>query len=244
MTGRHSTRRYGKLTGLCYDDNKLYCLGWQGNSPHWLAVYETDATEDGSLRLLGSAWVGDVPTDCRPRVDSFHRVYVPCHTAGVRVFHYQNGSLLPAREPLRCVWTAISIAVNTLDTVYVCNWEPISVCVVSVSADTVIRQLERPAQVPAPRHIAVLGETALVCYGDNTLVLYDSNSLTSDQVLRTPEGLEEVTSVTTDSFSSSFLVTDRRAVFVLDDKGLWHRIYTGDYGLVDCVVAQSQLWLG
>ncbi len=186
-----------------------------------------------------------MPWSCRPRVDSSHRVYVPSGRSGVKIFHYQDGRLLPARDPLKCVGDPWSICVNTADTVFVCDWGTLSVCLVNVSSDTVIRRLERPAQIQdLPRHISVLGHTVLVCYGDNTLVTYHSDSPTPGRVLQTPEGLDEVRSITTDSHSSSFLVTDKYAVYALSDKLIWHRIYTDDRWLQDCAVVQSKLWLG
>ena len=115
---------------------------------------------------------------------------------------------------------------------FVGDWHTESVCLVNVSTDTVIRKLEGPAEAvdyPStdpviglvkkrlPCDISLLGQTVLVCYGHNTLVTYRSDSPTSGRVLQTPEGLQRVRSITTDSYSSSFLVTDHHAVYVLSD---------------------------
>ncbi len=139
--------------------------------------------------------------------------------------------------------SAISVAVNTADTVYVSDLD--SVCLVSVSSDRVIRRLERPAHVlGGARCVSVLEQRVLVCYNDKTLVTYYSHTPTSGQVLQTPESLGRVNGITTDNHCSSFLVTADRSVFVLDDKLLWYRIHTGDRLTHDCSVVQSQLWLG
>ncbi len=247
-TTRHRIPWGYDLLGFCCDDNRVYCVvtteRWRG-STFWLTAYDMGDTIDGSLSLIDKVEVGSVPWDCCPRVDSSHRVYVPCGRSGVRIFCCMDGGLLPARDPLRCVRDACSVCFNMADTVFVCDMDTGSVCLVNVFSDTVIRQLERPEQAQGyPNHMSVLGQTVLVCYGYNTLVTYHSDSPTPGRLLQTPEGLGWVMSITTDCQSSSFLVTDEHSVFVLDDKLLWHRIYTGDRGLMDCAAVQSQLWLG
>ncbi len=224
----------------------MYCVEHpRGVSTWWLTVYDMSDSEDGSLSLIDKVEVGRVHWGCRPRVDSLHRVYVPSGKYGVRIFRCQDGRLLPARDPLRCVRDARSICVNTADTVFVVDRDTGSVCLASVSLDTVIRRLETPAHVLFyPHRVSLLGETVLLCYGDNTLVTYRSDSPTHCRVLQTPEGLDYVQSITADSHSCCFLCTDGHAVYVLSDKLIWHRIYTGDRGLMDCAVVQSQLWLG
>ena len=217
----------------------------QDDLRYWLVVYDLRGDEDVSLRLLDKVRVGNVSWNGHPRVDSSHRVYVPCRWFGVGIFHYQDGRLLPAKDPLRCVGSARSVCVNKADTVFVGASNTSSVYLVSVSTDTVSRRLEKPAQVRGDlRHVSVLGQTVLVCYGYRNLVAYHSDSPTPGQVLQTPEGLAKVSSITSDSHSSSFLVTDRDSVFVLDNKFIWHRIYRGGMLLYDCALVKSQLWLG
>ena len=248
QTRRHSIQGTGRLEGFCCNDDKVYCVEWQDNT-YWLTLYDISSAEDGSLTLLDKVKMGKRLYFARPRVDYSHRVYVPCDRYGVRVFLCQGGRLLPARDPLRCARHAWSVCVNTADTVFVCDWDTKSVCLVNVSSDTVIRRLERPVQVRGyPYHVSVLGQTVLVCYIDvnlvTTLVTYHSDSPTPGQVLQTPEGLEYVTSITTDTQASIFLVTGDHSVFVLDDKLIWHRIYTGEHHICDGSMVQSQLWLG
>ncbi len=245
---RHRIQRGYFLCGLCYDDNKLYCVEWHKGDIYSLTVYDIAGAGNGNLRLLDSVEVESVSMDCRPRIDTRTQwVYVPCAGAGVDVFRWEDNRLRPVRMPLMCVEGTASLAVNTADTVFVCARESSSVCLVSVSEDTVIRLLKAPVHLPYyPNHVSVLGETVLVCYGDNTLVAYQRHSPTSGRILETPEGLEKVTSITTDSHSS-FLVTDWSrgdSVFVLGDRGdLRHKIPRGE-GLWDCAVVQSELWLG
>ncbi len=253
VTGQQKIQSDCWLEGFCCDDSKIYCLERPANmSVLYLREYDVS-----SFSLLDQAGVPYSPFDGHPRVDNSHRVYVPSDRSGLLVFRCQSGRLLPARDPLRCVRDACSICVNTGDTLFVCGSG--TVCLVSVSRDTVIRQLRRPAQVWGdPRHVSVLGQTVLVCYGINTLVIYRSDSPTPGRVLQTPGGLEFVNSIITDSHSSSFLVTDSQSVFVLDVNLFWHRIVykgAGIRGLLledehrravteDCAVVQSQLWLG
>ncbi len=230
------------MWGFCCDDDKVYCVERRvEDHTTWLTLYDISSNEDGSLTLLDKVEVWSIRY---PRVDSSHRVYVPCGRYGLKVFRCEDGRLLPARDPLMCVENVARVCVNTGDTVFVCDWDTWSVFLVNVSSDTVIRRLERPAQVSGyPNHVSVLGQTILVCYGI-TLVTYRSDSPTPGQVLQSPVGLGEVTSITTDSNASIFLVTGICSVFVLDDKLIWHRIFTGKYYICDGSMVQSQLWLG
>ncbi len=245
-TRRHRIQWGDWLLGLCCDDDLLYCTErCVGDNTYWLAVYNMSKADDGSLELLDKVNVGDVDLHCRPRVDSGHRVYVPCGRSGVRIFHCQDGRLLPARDPVKCVKNAISTCVNTADTLLVGDWDTSHVYLVNVSTESEIRRLQRPAQVQGhPYQVSVFEQRVLVCYGNKTLVTYRSDSLTPARVLQTPEGLGKVSSITSDSHSSNFLVTGYSSVYVLDNKLLWHRIYTGSSILQDCAVVQSQLWLG
>ncbi len=206
--------------------------------------------KEGSLTLLDQMEVKclNMYRRCRPRVDSSHRVYVPCGSSGVSVFRCQDRRLLPAMDPLKCVGNASSVCSSTANTVFVCDWDTKYVCLVNVSTDTVVRQLLRPAQSDRlsryPEHVSVLGQMVLVCYANNILVTYHRDSTTPSRVAQTPEGLRKVTSIATDNLSSGVLVTWLPSVFVFDDKGLWHKVYTRTLYICDIGMDQSLLWLG
>ncbi len=218
-------------------------------------MYDVKGIGHGPLKLLDSVQLRmNVPIHgyCRPRVDPVSSiVYVPC-TYAPSVFMYSClGDRLVERGSLKCAENAVvSFAVNKAHSLYVCDSQ--SVRMVNPFTRAEIRKLDKPEQVSdaTPRHVSVLGETALVCYGDNTLVTYRSDSPTVDKVLQTPEELGKVTNIATDGHSS-FLVTDRRTgVLLLDREGNPQYMIQpshGTWGLQDCAVQsmwQSQLWLG
>ncbi len=263
MTSQVRVQHGNSLLGFCGDDDKLYCLEGRFNDQTvWLTVYYRSGASGGSLSLLNVYRLRTSSTMfSTPSVDnSSHWVYVPCGKFGVRIFRYHADCLLQAREPLICVGDARSIAVNAPDTVFVSDFKTDSVCLVSVSTDTVIRRLERPAGVEGhPFPISLLGQTVLVCY-DECLVTYHSDSPTPGhkQVLQVqPVG------IAADTLSSSFICVDilgSMYVYVSDDKNcLWHLIrkaepqpnefekysvYDRLYTTISCAVVQSQLLLG
>ncbi len=163
----------------------------------------------------------------------------------MKIFHCKCDQLLSVREPLRCLGSAGSVAVDTADRLLACDMDNNSACVVSVSKDTVIRQLQKPAEIQAsPNYISVLGETILVCYYRNTLVTYHRHSLIPGRMLETPEGLDYVSSITTDHHSSFLVTGGKQGLFVLDYRGnLRLKIHRSE-GPRDCAVVQSELWLG
>ncbi len=194
MTRECHVPLYAFLFGLCCEDTKLYCVErYREDRRCCLTVCDINGTLDGRLKALDRVEVRGADLHCRPRIDTIsHRLYVPCETDGVRIFHCEGD--LTAMGKLTCVKDARSVAVYKTNQVFVCDSATRSVYLVSVSQDRVMRRLDKPQQVgdTEPRHVSVLGETVLVCYGDNTLVTYRSDSSTSDQVLQTPKGLEEV----------------------------------------------------
>ncbi len=242
------------LWGFCYDENKIYCVeGWDEDGVcsyrYCLSMYESNG-QGGTLSLLDSILLGE---RCfRPRADrQSHKVYIPCGKNGVKIFRCVESRLMTVGT-LGCVRRAVDVAVMSVDSICVCDWEHYRVCIVNVRTDTVIRRLYRPAPaIRRPYYVSALGKTILVCYHDyggrDTMVTYRSDSQTFDRLLRIPDGLHFVSSITTDGHSS-FLVTDwdSDSVFVLDKSGtLRHRIQpcTDSRRLLDCAVVQSQLWL-
>ncbi len=140
------------------------------------------------------------------------------------------------------------VAVNTADSIYICDYATRTVCLVSVSGDSVITQLGVPAEVQThgvlrykhktelrsiPYHASVLGERILVCYGKNTVATYHHDSPTPVQVLQTSKlpSVQSyisptVSSITTDG-QRNFLITEKtnNSVIVLDKAGnIRHRI--------------------
>ncbi len=248
-TERFEIRKGDNLWGLCYDGNQLFCLE-EDISRTWLTVYGRNVwSNTPTLLCMCSAELGAVGY---PRADSnTHTVYVPSgQPARIRVYRWQDSKLFKLKT-LKCVRSSASVAVRSIDHVFVCDLVSRRVCLVHVSTDTVIRWLQRPDQAGSdpPQHVASLYDTVLVCYGRKTLVTYHGDSSNPDQVyevLQIPQEMGEVTSMTTDGHSS-FLVTDEwsDSVFVLDEQGhFYHRIPTdgGEY-LRDCVVVNSELWL-
>ena len=160
------------------------------------------------------------------------------------------GRQLVEEGVLRCVAYVSSLAIYSSELLVVIlsrTSKNKSICLVDVSTDAVIRYLRGPIEVQTePRLVSLLENTALVCYGDNTLVTIPIDSHTPGQVIPTPDGLRTVYSINSDNHSS-FLLTgsDSLYVYVLDVEGnLRRRIPTGIGGLRDCCVGQSQLWLG
>ena len=273
-----------RLAGLCCDGDTLYCVEKQGYDTNWLTAYDISGALCDGPRLLDRLDLKTVApplspllrmSPCHPRVDSnSHRVYVPCMERGIWLVHHQNGRLQPDWNPLRFWANSGSVAVNTADSIYVCDYVKRSVCLVKVYMpipSMVIRRLDTPGR-PAnnwfkqkgnkhhtdvaniPHHVSVLEGTVLVSYDQNTLMAYRSDSAAPVHVL--PElGYTSMilSSITTDSHSS-FVITDKssNSLVVLDKAGnILHRIQpdtdsgaSNSGGLIDCAVLQSQLWLG
>ncbi len=237
---------------------------------------DMSTTRYGGLRLLDRISVEGLSENCQPRVDRISgRVYVPYEADGVGVFHFMNGHFMSAGFRVRCV-KAAGVTVHGQDSVFASDIKSGTVCQVSVSEDIVIRHTPatfscvyyipkmRPlkekyklskvmeqecTKVPRiPFHVSVLGETVLVNYDKNTLVMYHSDC--PGQKLKASEKVLKVSSITTDGHSN-FLVTDEEAdsVFVLDREGKYRdkiqpNLGKHSWGLQDCAVFQAQLWLG
>lgn len=102
----------------------------------------------------------------------------------MRVLLCRDGYLASDRSPLIYGTDSGSVAANTTDSVYVCSFHLRCVGVVSVSEDGIFEQLDKPAEVLS---IACdVKKTILVCYCENTLVIYRRDSHTTCQVLQIP----------------------------------------------------------
>ncbi len=192
-----------------------------------------------TLDLEGEAW--------DPHVDrQSGRVYIPCGHSGVCVVRYDGSKLVPVTT-LRCVRDAHRLAVVSTDTLYVMDFATVTVCLVDVNQDRVTSRLQPPGEVgdEGPYNIAVLGDVVLVNYACPYLVIYQHGVPTPGKLIPLPQGLGEVTGLTTDHHSS-FLLCDSRSVYVLDISGnLTHTIpIPGNREPLDCTVVGGQLWVG
>ena len=181
---------------------------------------------------------------CRPRVNEHTgHVYLPC-AIGVPVLGYEGNEWTIVRETLKCVGSVRSVAVHSPTTLIVCNSH--SLYLISVTKDKVIREFRRPAVRGEPFSLSVLGESLLVCYNEETLVMHHTEDASPARKLHTQEALKQISGINTDGHSS-FLVTSHDYVYVLDRMGnMNYRIpaAVGDNNwLQDCAVVQSELWV-
>ncbi len=244
-TTEHTTAWGETLLGLCSDGSKLYTVERRmEDSSYRLCLYHIGAKE---FKLLDSVEV-KVVFYCRPHVsDQNHRIYLPCGDEGVWIFRTVNNRLVTVKK-LRCVTNVKSVTTGPLDTVIVCAKR---VSMLNVTGDTILLHFQEARRSVEPRHLAMLWDRILVCYGFNTLVLYNPLGIPVEEV---PLFVRHVYSISTDNSHSRFLVThsnvgdekgENDSVVVLDDKGHnRHVIDTGKNGIRDCTVVQSQLWLG
>ncbi len=127
-------------------------------------------------------------------------------------------------------------------------------CQVDATQDRVTARLQEPQGVEdmGPTYIAVLGDTVLVVYTGifdlgKKVVMFRPGVSISGKVLPRPEGMGDVSGLTTDHHSS-FLLVGVRTVYVLDISGnLTHTIlaFIPGYRLPwDCTVVGEQLWVG
>ncbi len=237
------------LWGLCYHDNKLYCVESHSQEDKYtLCMYKIGAR---ALELLDLTEITAAGTDfhhCCPRVDGVtHSVYVPCGSNGVWVYRCEDNHLKTARVPLMCVEVAQSVAVHSPTTLLVCNAKNDSVCLVNVTTDSVIMKFQKPKDLGGIiTSVAVVGDSILVCYDRKTLVMHHIEEAIPARVLQTPGVLNSVYGITTDGHSR-FLVTEGCSwVHVLDSKGNFrHRLYVGHLVLLsDSTLVESELWVG
>ena len=255
MVAEHTTAWGDALLGLCSDaQSKLYTVERREEASSYayrLCVYHIGTA---TLKLLDSAQV-KVLFYCHPHYNRQSQyVYVPCGDEGVWIFRCLNSRLVTVKK-LRCVKNVKSVAAKTADTVIV---SADHVFLINVKTDNVIRRFQTPRYVTfmEARHVAVLGDSVLVCYAFNTLVIYDGDGCIERNLYSgLPIYVRNVHSISTDNHSS-FLVAGKRPqendendyhhyVWILDDKGdLRLRIDSARPGIRGCAVVQSQLWMG
>ncbi len=253
MAGNRMIQAGYWLLGLCYSDGYLYAGEGRRVAPvtysYSLAVYRVDY-ESGDIILLNRLELMSSVTPQCPRVEHHsQQVFVPCRESGVTVARL-DGNRLVRERTLTCVSKAVSVGVMSPDTVYVCDEDTSSVCVVDVRDDRITSTLERLDTVKGewPRSVAVLSDSVMVGYTlDGPLVMYHHGSPAPVRVIHRLAGLQNVTSIST--FQHHFLVTDwkTKCVFVIDVNGKLHhtvKISTDTTDIRDCTAVHRQLWVG
>ncbi len=238
------------LEGMCYLAGKLYTVeGWRLNSGSFrrtLAVYSLHNCDD--VTLLDTLDLDGYAEE--PRINrETGLVYVPCQSSGVWVIRYDGRKLVLVNK-LVGVRNARSLAVASIDKLYVCDWESCAVCLLDIPNDKISARIQEPITVSGqmPYSLAVLGDAILVWYGDTkTLVLYRHGVLSTGTVVPRPKGLRSVWGLTTDYYSNFLLADDdSRTIFVVDLHGnMTHAIpVPGDKEPWDCTVVDRELWVG
>ncbi len=216
-----------RLLGMCCDEDKLYCVVWMGTSGASLTVYNINIEASG-IKLLDMVSVEGVPlASCRPRADNqLHRVYVPAHDNGVKVFKCEDNLLVSARDPLRCLRCPIAIAVHSTDVILVCDADKKSVWLVDVLNDTLIRALETPSEVAgaSPHDVVTLGNSVFVTFNQGnftfSFVLFsDVSSRGRIPPLAPVSGNYDVRAATYGHSCFLVMAAGCDRMFVLDRKG-------------------------
>ncbi len=253
VTQEHRGHTGEEVRGMCHFSKKLYVTERRmeaGSYRYRLAVYHVmNMMNQNTIPPLSTLYLDLQDAYRQPRVDGQSGlVYIPCMSHGVRVVRYDGSQVVPVTT-LRCVLGASSLAVVSPNTLYISDKVSKTVCLVDVAQDRIIGRLQEPQEVRGewPDLIAVLGDTVLVVYGDNDLVIYHHGVSTPGQALLRPPGLLTVSGLTTDDHSN-FLLTDSYSdtVYVMDISGkLTHTIsIPGDRRPVDCTVVGILLWVG
>ncbi len=185
-----------------------------------------------------------------PRVDGhIQQVYIPREwSSGVSVVSWEDNRLTP-QPTLKCVCECYSVGVISPHTLFACDRDKGSVSVVSVTNDTVTARLSKPEEVrdKKPRGTAVLGDSVLVRYEGDNLVVYENSASSPGTMVTWPAGLQSVYGMSSDGVSR-FLVCERgsNTVFTLDVTGKLCdkiNIHTGSR-VRDCTVVDGKLWVG
>ncbi len=266
-TGQYHIRPGYILWGMCYDDNTLFAL----ERPRFGDAYSLSAYslrgENPNLTQIDTISLGCRMSTRRgawwPRVDPHeHLVYVPCEHHGVLVIKWTGEKMVKTAD-LKCVTSAVAVAVVSRHFLYVADETIGTVYLVDTKADRIKTRLEVP-ETPgagAPYRLATLGDTLLVWYGDyafpnsnrlspslTNLVMY-KHGTTSPVKLLQAEGLRHLEGLSTDNYSK-FLLTDRfeYAVFVMDATGdvcqKIPRLSLNTQIPIDCFVSDGQLFVG
>ncbi len=244
-TARNYDLSHQLLPGFCCYDNKLfYVEKYCAADLYWCFLWVSNTSDVYRQATPEAHFYHYDFSNCRPRVDeSTGHVYLPC-TKGVQVFSYEDNKLTTVRETLKCVSPVRSVCVHSPTTLIVCDYS--SLYLISVTKDKVIRKFRKPAVGGRPYSLSVLGESLLVCYDEDTLVMHHTEDASPARKLHTQEALKKISGINTDGHSS-FLVTSHDYVYVLDHMGNMNYRIPAAVGLhnrlQDCAIVQSELWV-
>ncbi len=248
VTRIHNIQTGWQIFGMCYFSGMLYTTEGQEEAEcveQRVAVYSV--TVQDNVTLLDTLHLEEEPWP--PRIDcQSGRVYFSCQSRGIYVVKYDGRKLLLITI-LTCAGRPGALTVVSPHTLYVSDWYSNNVCLVDVTQDRVTARLQNPVEVAYshPWSIAVLGDTVLVETASVKLLTYRHGVPTQGKLLPKPQGLEDISSLTTDHHSSFLLVDDEcNTVFVLDISGnLTHTIsIPRDKRPRDCTVVGGHLWVG
>ncbi len=232
---------WGDLKGVCYDEGKLYVLFFNRQSgAYTLHVTDVNGNILATKPLEGHAY--HVCVDPRN-----HRIYIPMGRSGVFVV-YWNGKDLATEKILTCVSSAVSVALASSDTMYVCDVFKKAVYLVDISLDIIVDALPAPDARPhvgIPFNVAVVRDTVLVHYAGDVLVLYEHGISSTGKILTILTGSEEhnIRVINTDAFH--FLLPLEGNIIIIDMKGrIQQRVYMYQFQQYasHCVVTEQQLW--
>ncbi len=166
----------------------------------------------------------------------------------VSVVSWKDNQLTP-EGTLKCVGECYSVGVISPHTLCVCDKASGSVSVVDVTDDTVTASLSKPQKVrdKKPDWTAVLGDSVVVGYEGDNLVVYENGVSSPGTMVTWPAGLQYARGVSSDAVSR-FLVCDSNsnALLRLDARGkLCDKINNDTYRNVqDCTVVDGKIWVG
>ncbi len=252
MTRIHNIQAGHDIVGMCYFSGRLYTtescgdIDEVGDDRYRVAVYSVNDQEN--VTLLDTLDLEVLPIRlCIDRQSG--QIYFSSEYRGIYVMRYDCSKLVTITT-LRCVKSPLDLAVVSPDILYVCDSYSDTVCLVDVTRDRIITRLQHPEDAltaPYPFTIAVVGDRVLVGYQNDSLFIYRHGVTTPDTALPSLhlQGLEFITSLTTDHHSSFLLVDEAsNTLFVLDISGnVTHTISVPGNGKPgDCTVVEGQLW--
>ncbi len=208
--------------------------------PHSYMLAAYSVTDQDTITLLDTL---DLPEGNvrKPNVDrQSGLIYIPCETRGIYVVHFED-TKLKLVNTLNCVPYALSLAVVSQDTLYVCDVESNSVCMVDTTLNKVTAILWDNIIADT---MAFLGDTVLMMDLVQRGLLFHRHGVSNPgKILYVPIGLSKLA---TDHVSSFLLMGDElNNIFVLNTSGnITHTIPFSSRGAVDCSVVEGQLWVG